>query len=123
MKQDMQAGRIRRRSGRLRDPRITLSHGGGGKAMRDLIDDAFVDVFANDVLAALEDQARIALADLAAAGDRLAFTTDSYVVDPRFLPGANVGRRAVKGTVLLDTMFGGARIVDMLVGEQLRRIC
>jgi hydrogenase expression/formation protein HypE len=99
---------IRRRSGKLRDSRITLSHGGGGKAMRDLIDDVFVDSFANHALSALEDQARIPLADLLAAGDRLAFTTDSYVVDPLFFPGADIGKLAVNGTVN-DLAVGGAR--------------
>ena len=96
---------IRRRSGRLRDSRITLSHGGGGKAMRDLIDDVFVASFMSD---ALEDQARIPLAELLAAGDRLAFTTDSYVVDPLFFAGADIGKLAVNGTVN-DLAVGGAR--------------
>jgi hydrogenase expression/formation protein HypE len=99
---------IRRRSGRLRDTRITLAHGGGGKAMRDLIDDVFVASFANDVLAPLEDQARIPLAGLLAAGDRLAFTTDSYVVDPLFFAGADIGSLAVNGTVN-DLAVGGAK--------------
>ncbi len=103
-----QAGGIRRRSGKLRDTRITLSHGGGGKAMRDLIDDVFVASFANEVLATMEDQARIPLADLLGAGDRLAFTTDSYVVDPLFFPGADIGKLAVNGTVN-DLAVGGAR--------------
>jgi hydrogenase expression/formation protein HypE len=102
------SGGIRRRSGKLRDSRITLSHGGGGKAMRDLIDDVFVDSFANDRLAALEDQARIPLAELLAVGDCLAFTTDSYVVDPLFFPGADIGMLAVNGTVN-DLAVGGAR--------------
>ena len=103
-----QTGSIRRRSGKLRDTRITLSHGGGGKAMRDLIDDLFVASFDNEVLAGLDDQARIPLAGLSAAGDRLAFTTDSYVVDPLFFPGADIGKLAVNGTVN-DLAVGGAR--------------
>jgi hydrogenase expression/formation protein HypE len=102
------AGTIRRRSGKLRDSRITLSHGGGGKAMRDLIDDLFVTGFANNVLAELEDQARIPLAELLASGDRLAFTADSYVVDPLFFPGADIGKLAVNGTVN-DLAVGGAK--------------
>ncbi|EAR22167.1 hydrogenase expression/formation protein HypE [Nitrococcus mobilis] len=99
---------IRRRRGRLRDTRITLSHGGGGKAMRDLIDDVFVAGFDNALLASLDDQARISLAELAACGDRLAFTTDSYVVDPLFFPGSDIGALAVNGTVN-DLAVGGAR--------------
>ena len=73
----------------------TLAHGGGGKAMHDLIDDVFVRAFDNPVLDALEDQARLPLAELTALGDRLAFTTDSYVVDPLFFPGGDIGRLAV----------------------------
>jgi len=99
---------IRRRSGKLRDSRITLSHGSGGKAMRDLIDDVFVGSFGNAVLEPLEDQARLNLTDLVAQGDRLAFTTDSYVVDPLFFPGGDIGALAVNGTIN-DLAVSGAR--------------
>lgn len=78
---------------------ITLAHGSGGKAMRNLIDSVFVASFDNDMLAPLEDQARIILAELAETGDRLAFTTDSYVIDPLFFPGGDIGCLAVHGTV------------------------
>jgi hydrogenase expression/formation protein HypE len=88
--------------------RITLAHGGGGQAMRRLIDDVFVQAFDNPLLAPLEDQALLALAPLLAAGDRLAFTTDSYVVDPLFFPGGDIGTLAVAGTVN-DLAMGGAR--------------
>jgi len=91
----------------LRDTRITLSHGSGGKAMHDLIENVFIAGFGNSVEAAAEDQARIPLAPLAALGDRLAFTTDSYVVEPLFFPGADIGRLAVNGTVN-DLAVGGA---------------
>ncbi len=101
-------GGIHRRSGKLRDTRITLAHGGGGKAMRDLIDDVFVGSFDNQILAALDDQARLPLAELLTVGDRLAFTTDSFVVDPLFFPGADIGMLAVNGTVN-DLAVGGAR--------------
>ena len=53
--------------------------------------------FDNPLLAALEDQALIPLADLARHGDRLAFTTDTYVVDPLFFPGGDIGTLAVCG--------------------------
>lgn len=89
----------RRQRGKVRDETITLAHGSGGKAMRDLIDDVLVSQFDNPLLAALEDQATISLADLLTRGDRLAFTTDSYVVDPLFFPGGNIGELAVNGTV------------------------
>jgi len=88
-------------------PTVTLAHGAGGKAMRDLIRDVFVAAFDNPLLAPLEDQARIELAGLQAHGDRLAFTTDSYVVDPLFFPGGDIGKLAVCGTVN-DLAVGGA---------------
>jgi hydrogenase expression/formation protein HypE len=104
-----------RRSGRLRATMVTLAHGGGGKAMRDLIDDVFVSVFDNPALAPLDDQARFALADLSAMGDRLAFTTDSYVVDPLFFPGGDIGKLAVNGTVN-DLAVGGAKPLYLSCG-------
>jgi hydrogenase expression/formation protein HypE len=99
----------------LHDTRITLSHGGGGKAMRDLIDAVFVAGFDNPLLAPLDDQARIPLAELTAIGDRLAFTTDSYVVDPLFFPGADIGSLAVNGTVN-DLAVSGARPLFLSCG-------
>ena len=86
---------------------ITLAHGAGGKAMRDLIDEVFVGGFDSPELALMEDQARFDLAGLAARGDRLAMTTDSYVVDPLFFPGGDIGKLAVTGTVN-DLAVGGA---------------
>jgi hydrogenase expression/formation protein HypE len=96
------------RRGRVRDTAINLSHGGGGKAMRDLIEDVFVSAFNNPSLSALEDQAVFSLAELAAHGDRLAFTTDTYVVDPLFFPGGDIGTLAVAGTVN-DLAVSGAK--------------
>lgn len=88
-----------RRVARVRDVSVNLAHGSGGRAMRDLIEDVFVSTFDNPTLAALEDQAVFTFADLATRGDRLAFTTDSYVVDPLFFPGGDIGTLAVSGTV------------------------
>jgi hydrogenase expression/formation protein HypE len=76
--------------------------------MRDLIDDVFMSRFDNPILAQRDDQARIDLAALGRLGDRLAFTTDSYVVDPLVFPGGDIGRLAVAGTVN-DLAVGGAR--------------
>jgi hydrogenase expression/formation protein HypE len=90
---------VRRRTGKVRGDTVTLAHGGGGKAMRDLIDDVFVGGFDNPMLAPLEDQARFDIAALAGRGDRIAFTTDSFVVDPLFFPGGDIGELAVNGTV------------------------
>lgn len=107
--------RIRARSGKVRGASITLAHGSGGKAMRDLIDDVFLTAFANPALAPLEDQARFALSALARDGDRLAFTTDSYVVDPLFFPGGDIGELAVNGTVN-DLAVSGARPLYLSCG-------
>jgi len=97
-----------RRSGRLRATAVTLAHGGGGKAMRDLIDDVFVAAFDNPAMGEMEDQARLEISALVADGGRLAFTTDSFVVDPIEFPGGDIGKLAVWGTVN-DLAVGGAR--------------
>ena len=78
---------------------ITMAHGGGGRAMRKLIENILLPAFNNPLLAPLEDQACIPIQDLAAAGDRLAFTTDSYVVTPLVFAGGDIGKIAVCGTV------------------------
>ena len=98
---------LRRRRGKLKATAVTLAHGGGGKAMRDLIDDVFVEAFDNEVLAPLEDQARFHFSQLTSLGDRLAFTTDSYVINPIEFPGGNIGKLAICGTVN-DLAVGGA---------------
>ena len=97
-----------RRGGTLRDARINMSHGSGGRAMRALIEDVFVAAFDNPLLGALEDQAQIPMAELTRLGDRLAFTTDTYVVDPLFFPGGDIGTLAVAGTVN-ELAMSGAR--------------
>jgi len=84
---------------------VTLAHGGGGKAMRELIETVFTATFKPD---AMEDQARLMDAALQEPGARLAFTTDSFVVDPVEFPGGNIGKIAVCGTVN-DLAVGGAR--------------
>ena len=91
----------------LRAETITLAHGAGGKAMRDLIADIFVSGFDNDTLSQLEDQARIDATALLGEGGKLAMTTDSYVVAPLFFPGGDIGKLAVTGTVN-DLAVGGA---------------
>ena len=94
---------------------ITLAHGSGGKAMRALIEEVLLPAFGNARADALEDQARLSLAELAQAGDRIAFTTDSYVVDPLFFPGGDIGALAVAGTVN-DLAVGGARPLFLSCG-------
>ncbi|RBO51431.1 hydrogenase expression/formation protein HypE [Rhodovulum sp. BSW8] len=90
---------------RLRDTHVTLSHGGGGRAMRDLIDEVFAAAFRPD---AMEDQARLSDAALTEPGARLAMTTDSFVVTPLEFPGGDIGKLAICGTIN-DLAVGGAR--------------
>lgn len=87
---------MRSRTGRvvIREERITLAHGAGGKATRDLVEGLFLAELGNEWLAELGDSAVVA-----AAGGRLAVTTDSYVVRPLFFPGGDIGELAVNGTV------------------------
>jgi hydrogenase expression/formation protein HypE len=110
-----QIEKVRRRSGHVRQEVIDMAHGGGGKAMRDLIDDLIVGAFGGLGLEAGDDQARFNLAELATHGDRLAFTTDSYVVTPLFFPGADIGKLAVNGTIN-DLAVGGARPLYLSCG-------
>jgi hydrogenase expression/formation protein HypE len=93
----------RRRKPRLRDERITLVHGAGGKATHTLIEALFLEELGNPLLEPLGDSALIE-----AGGARLAFTTDAHVVQPLFFPGGNIGSLAVNGTVN-DIAVSGAR--------------
>jgi hydrogenase expression/formation protein HypE len=74
--------------------RITIHHGSGGSRMHELIDRIFIRHFSN---AALNERTDAAI--LRDPGGRLAFTTDSYVVDPLFFPGGDIGKLAVCGTL------------------------
>jgi hydrogenase expression/formation protein HypE len=87
---------------------IVLGHGSGGRLTADLIQNVFLPGFGGDVLAKLEDQATLNLPDAETGQPRLAFTTDSFVVQPLFFPGGDIGRLAVHGTVN-DLAVGGAR--------------
>jgi len=73
--------------------RILLGHGSGGKLYRDLVKGVFVKAFANPVLERLDDAAALT------TRGRIAFTTDSHVVQPLRFPGGDIGRLAVAGTV------------------------
>jgi hydrogenase expression/formation protein HypE len=102
--------RARRRKARIREERITMAHGAGGKATHTLIEALFLEAFRNPVLERLEDQAVFP-----AAGGRLALTTDSYVVSPLFFPGGDIGELAVNGTVN-DLAMSGARPLHLSAG-------
>jgi len=84
-------------------PHVLLAHGGGGKLMHQLIGKLFLPAFRNPLL---ETQHDASVFDV--AGQRLAFTTDSYVVRPLFFPGGDLGSLAVHGTVN-DLAMAGAR--------------
>jgi len=86
--------------------RISLAHGAGGRAMRELITELIAPTFDNGWLAPLEDQARFPYEQIP-PGAQIAFTTDSYVVSPLVFPGGDIGTLAVCGTVN-DLAVGGA---------------
>ena len=93
--------RARRARPRVKEDRITMSHGAGGKATQTLIEAVFLDTFRNPLLEPLEDAARLHI-----NGTRVAMTTDSYVVKPLFFPGGDIGDLAVNGTVNDLSMAG-----------------
>lgn len=132
--------RARRRKHKFKDTQITLAHGSGGRAMHELIEGLFLDYLRNPLLEKLEDQAvfeiglsQHGIAGLAHNGQakaRVAFTTDSYVVDPIFFPGGDIGKLAINGTVN-DLAMSGASPLYLSAGfileegfpiEDLRRI-
>ncbi|ORV00354.1 hydrogenase expression/formation protein HypE [Mycobacterium bohemicum] len=85
---------FRRRRPRLVDDHVTLAHGAGGKASAALVDAVFVEAFRNPLLESLGDGAVMTLP----GGDRVAMSTDSFVVSPRRFPGGSIGALAVHGT-------------------------
>ena len=91
-------------------PMILLAHGGGGKLMHQLIESVFVSSFDNPTLNAKLDSAFLQLNT-----NKIAFTTDSYVVHPLFFPGGDIGTLAVNGTVN-DLAMGGARPLYLSAG-------
>ncbi|NOZ20757.1 MAG: hydrogenase expression/formation protein HypE [Planctomycetes bacterium] len=77
----------------MREDRILLSHGGGGVMMKKLIEDLIVAKLGNPILDRLGDSAVVEV------GERIAFTTDSFIVKPIFFRGGDIGALAVFGTV------------------------
>jgi hydrogenase expression/formation protein HypE len=82
---------------------VQLAHGSGGKLSAELVEKLFLPRFSNETLDRLEDQAILTMPP-----GRLAFSTDTFVVDPIFFPGGNIGDLAINGTVN-DIAMGGAR--------------
>lgn len=107
----------RRQKFHLRDERITLSHGSGGKATHNLIEGVFAPAFSNPLLDRMDDAAIFAVGDAepGSAAPRIAFTTDTYVVSPLFFPGGDIGKLAVHGTVN-DLAMAGAQPLYLSVG-------
>lgn len=81
---------------------VLLGHGSGGRLSAELVHDIFLPVFRNPALAQLDDQAVVSI-----NSQRIAITTDSFVVKPLFFPGGDIGSLAVHGTVN-DLAMGGA---------------
>ena len=73
---------------------ILLAHGGGGKLTKSLIEKMFFEGFGNEILEVGHDGAILPAVD-----GEIAFTTDSFVVDPLFFPGGNIGDLAINGTI------------------------
>jgi hydrogenase expression/formation protein HypE len=94
-------------------PTIVMGHGAGGRMMADLIEHLFAPAFDNEWLGQMGDAT--VLEQLAVSGQRLAFTTDSFVVSPLFFPGGNIGELAIYGTVN-DLAMRGARPLVLSAG-------
>jgi len=84
-------------------PNILLGHGSGGRLMHQLIGELFIKHFSNSIL---DEQTDAAILDIGLS--EIAFTTDSFVIDPLFFPGGNIGKLAVCGTVN-DLAVSGAQ--------------
>jgi hydrogenase expression/formation protein HypE len=91
-------------------PRVQLAHGGGGKLMHQLIQKMFVSTFKNPQLEIQHDGAVFSIDK-----GKLAFSTDSYVINPLFFPGGDIGSLAVHGTVN-DLAMCGARPLYLSAG-------
>ena len=96
----------------LRDEHITLSHGSGGKATHNLIEGIFAPAFSNPMLDRMDDAAVFRPGEV---GPQMAFTTDTYVVNPLFFPGGDIGKLAVHGTVN-DLAMAGAQPLYLSAG-------
>jgi len=89
----------------MKSDKILLDHGSGGKISHRMTRDMLLPVFNNPILSELNDGAIFEL-----QGVRMAFSTDSYTVDPIFFPGGNIGELAVYGTVNDLAMCGASPV-------------
>ena len=108
----------------MADERITMAHGAGGKMSQELMQEVILPEFSNPYLNELHDGATVAMSG------KVAFTTDSYVVQPLFFNGGNIGKLAICGTVNDLSMTGavpryisvGMILEEGFLIEDLRRI-
>ena len=94
----------------IKNGRVDLSHGSGGRAMAQLISDIFHEALDNEWLRRGNDQSAFEV-----AGGRMVMTTDGYVVSPIFFPGGDIGSLAVHGTIN-DVAMAGARPIFLSAG-------
>ncbi|QPK65240.1 hydrogenase expression/formation protein HypE [Methylomonas sp. LL1] len=94
----------------LKSGHVDLSHGGGGRAMAQLIDELFLKHFDNDLLRQHNDQALFSV-----PAGRFVISTDGHVISPLFFPGGDIGSLAVHGTVN-DVAMSGAKPLYLAAG-------
>ena len=94
----------------FRHGRVDMTHGSGGRAMAQLVDELFVRAFDNEWLRQANDQARFAV-----GAGRMVMATDSHVVSPLFFPGGDIGCLSVHGTIN-DVAMSGARPLYLAAG-------
>jgi hydrogenase expression/formation protein HypE len=90
--------------------RVEMSHGSGGRAMAQLIDELFLKVFDNEMLRSMNDQAAFSV-----QSGRMVVATDSHVVSPLFFPGGDIGCLSVHGTIN-DVAMSGAKPLYLTAG-------
>ncbi|MDX2490491.1 AIR synthase related protein, partial [Desulfosarcina sp.] len=99
----------------MKPDKILLDHGSGGKISHGLTTNLLLPTFDNPALAMLDDGATLDV-----PGGRIAFSTDTYVVDPIFFPGGSIGDLAINGTVNDVAMCGATPLylsVGMIIEE------
>ena len=111
----------------MADETVMMSHGSGGTMMQRIIHEVFLESYGDDILAQGDDAASLSGFD----SGRIALSTDTFVVTPRFFPGGDIGRLAICGTVN-DVATSGAQVKYLSAGfvleeglpmDELRRIC
>jgi hydrogenase expression/formation protein HypE len=99
----------------IENGRVDLTHGGGGRAMAQLVEELFVAAFDNEALNQRNDQAAFTVPPELLKGGRMVMTTDGYVISPLFFPGGDIGSLSVHGTVN-DVAMAGAVPLSLSAG-------